>query len=122
MKRYVLRRILSGVLTVAVVFAINFIIIHLAPGDPVTTLMGPNTDDPAMRAALEEKYGLDEPLIVQFFAYLGTALSGDLGTSYIYNRPVTDMIAERVGATSKAFPSRLAATMPATVPTTAAMP
>ncbi len=61
--------------------------------------MGPNTDDPAMRAALEEKYGLNEPLIVQFFAYLGTALSGDLGTSYIYNRPVTDMIAERVGAT-----------------------
>ena len=99
MKRYVLRRILSGVLTVAVVFAINFIIIHLAPGNPVTTLMGPNTDDPAMRAALEEKYGLNEPLIVQFFAYLGTALSGDLGTSYIYNRPVTDMIAERVGAT-----------------------
>lgn len=37
----------SGVLTVAVVFAINFIIIHLAPGDPVTTLMGPNTDSPA---------------------------------------------------------------------------
>ena len=99
MKRYVIRRILSGILTVLVVFAINFVIIHAAPGDPVTTLMGPNTDDPAMRAALEAKYGLDQPTIVQFFSYLGTAASGDLGTSYIYNRPVTDMIGERVGAT-----------------------
>lgn len=99
MKRYVIRRIFSGILTVVAVFAINFVLIHAAPGDPVTTLMGPNTDDPAMRAALEAKYGLDQPLIVQFFSYLGTAASGDLGTSYIYNRPVTDMIAERVGAT-----------------------
>lgn len=99
MKRYILRRILSGILTVLVAFTINFVIIHAAPGDPVTTLMGPNTQDPAMRAALEEKYGLNEPIGVQYLAYLGTAASGDLGDSYIYNRPVTEMIAERVGAT-----------------------
>ncbi len=99
MKRYVIRRIFSGILTVLAVFAINFVIIHAAPGDPVTALMGPNTDDPAMRAALEQKYGLDQPLIVQFGKYLGTAVTGDLGDSYMYNRPVTDMIGERVGAT-----------------------
>lgn len=99
MKRYVIRRIFSGILTIFVVFVINFILIHAAPGDPVTTLMGQDTSDPELRAAIEEKYGLDQPLIVQFFAYLSTAITGDLGTSYIYNRSVNEMILERVPAT-----------------------
>lgn len=99
MSKYLRKRILAGLITIIVVFAINFIIIHLAPGDPIKTLMGKETDDPALRAALEEKYGLNDPLHIQFVNYLKTAASGDLGTSIIYNRPVTQMIAEKLPAT-----------------------
>jgi len=99
MKKYALKRILSGFLTVLIVFAVNFVIIKSAPGDPIRTLMGPDNDSPELRAALEEKYGLNKPLPVQFVSYLKTAASGDLGISIIYNRPVTDMIGEKVGAT-----------------------
>ena len=99
MKRFVIRRILSGILTVVVVFALNFIIIKAAPGDAISTLMGKDNKDPAMRAALEAKYGLDKPLPVQFLNYMKTAARGDLGTSMIYNRSVNEMIKEKVFAT-----------------------
>jgi peptide/nickel transport system permease protein len=52
-----------------------------------------------MRAALEEKWGLDKSLPEQFWSQFSNALKGDLGTSIIYNRPVGDMIGERLGAT-----------------------
>jgi len=99
MKKYLLKRLLTGLLTIIIAFVINFLIINLAPGDPIKTLMGKETDDPALRAALEEKYGLNKPLYIQFFSYLKTAMRGDLGTSIIYNRPVIDMIAEKLPAT-----------------------
>lgn len=99
MKRYIGKRLLTGLLTIIIVFSINFIIIRLAPGDPIKTLMGKETDDPVLKAALEHKYGLDKPLPTQFIVYLKTALTGDLGTSIIYNRPVTDMIGEKIEAT-----------------------
>ena len=99
MKRYIIRRILSGILTVLVVFALSFIIIKAAPGDPIKTLMGKDNNDPELRAALEEKWGLNEPEYQQFFSYLDNALHGDLGTSIIFNRPVSEMIGEKVGPT-----------------------
>lgn len=99
MKKYLLKRLLTGLLTIIIAFVINFLIINLAPGDPIKTLMGKESDDPALRAALEEKYGLNKPLHIQFVSYLKTAMSGDLGTSIIYNRPVADMIAEKLPAT-----------------------
>lgn len=99
MKKYIGKRILTGLLTILIVFSINFIIIRLAPGDPIKTLMGKETDDPTLRLALEQKYGLDKSLPVQFIVYLKTALTGDLGTSIIYNRPVVSMIGEKLSAT-----------------------
>lgn len=99
MKKYVIRRILSGILTILVVFTMNFILVKSAPGDPITTLMGKESDDPVLRAALEEKWGLNKPLHEQYLSYLENALHGDLGTSITYNRSVNDMIAERVFAT-----------------------
>ena len=79
MKRYVVRRICTGILTVLIAFALNFALMKMAPGDPITTLMGKDNDSPEMRQALEEKYGLNEPIPVQFTSYLKTALQGDLG-------------------------------------------
>ncbi len=99
MTKYLTKRILAGILTVFIVFTINFVIIRIAPGDPVKTLMGREKNDPVLRAALEEKYGLNQPLINQFISYFKTFSKGDLGTSIIFNRPVTEMIQEKIGAT-----------------------
>lgn len=99
MTRFILRRILSGVLTVLMVFVINFIIIKAAPGEPIRTIMGKETDDPALREALMEKWGLNKSLPEQFWSQFSNALRGDLGTSIIYNRSVNDMINERLAAT-----------------------
>ena len=96
MKKYIFKRVLIGLLTIFIVFTLNFIIIKIAPGDPIATLMGKENDDPALRAALEEKYGLDKPTIVQYGLYLKNALSGDLGISIIYNKEVSEMIVDRL--------------------------
>ena len=96
MKKYVAKRVLMGLLTILVVFTINFIIIRLAPGSPISTIMGKDNDDPILRAALEEKYGFDQPLLFQFFIYLKNALTGDFGISIIYNKDVLTMISERL--------------------------
>lgn len=96
MKRFIIRRIFSGLLTVFLVFALNFVIIKAAPGDPIKTLMGKDNNDPVLRAALEEKWGLNKPLGQQFLNYLGNALKGDLGTSIIYNTSVNETIAKKV--------------------------
>jgi len=88
-----------GLLTILVVFTINFIIIKLAPGDPISTIMGKDNDDPELRAALEQKYGFDKPMITQYAVYLKNAITGDLGTSIIYNKQVITMITERIAPT-----------------------
>lgn len=99
MSRFILRRVLSGLLTVLMVFLINFTIIKMAPGDPIKTIMGKENDDPVLRQALMEKFGLDKPWPVQLYKQLTSAMRGDLGNSIIYNRPVSEMINERLGAT-----------------------
>lgn len=99
MSKYIGKRVVAGIFTIIIAFTLNFIIINLAPGDPIKTLMGKETDDPQLRAALEKKYGLDKPLPVQYVNYLKTAMKGDLGVSIIYNRPVSEMIGEKLPAT-----------------------
>lgn len=99
MKRYVLRRIITGILTVLIVFVLNFFLIQAAPGDPVTTLMGKDNHDPEVRQALIEKYGYDQPVVVQLGWQLKTLLQGDLGDSVIQNRSVGEMIGEKLGPT-----------------------
>jgi len=75
-----------------------FMIIHLIPGDPAKIIAGPNATDEQL-AALTRKFGLDEPLWKQYVIWLGNALTGDMGYSYINNYPVNQMIAQRVPAT-----------------------
>lgn len=99
MKKFILRRIFSGILTVLIVFTLNFVLVKAAPGDPIRSIMGKETDDAELRAALEAKWGLDKPYHEQYLSYLKNALKGDLGTSIIYNTSVNDMIRERVFAT-----------------------
>jgi peptide/nickel transport system permease protein len=98
--RFLFQRIAYAVLLVLAVMVLNFLLIHFAPGDPVETIagaMGGMTD--ALRAQLRHAYGLDRSLIDQLGIYLGKVASGDLGYSFYFNLPVTQLIMQRVPAT-----------------------
>lgn len=97
-RRYVLRRVLQLVPTTAAILLVGFLLIHLAPGDPVLALAGEN-GDAEYYAFVREKFGLDRPLPVQLWTYAGNVVTGDLGTSYVQGRPVSHVIAERLPAT-----------------------
>jgi len=99
MKNYILKRSFSAFITIIVVFTINFIIINIAPGNPIKTMMGKETDNIEQTKALEEKYGLNKPLYEQYFRYLKNISTGDLGISIIYNTPVSKMILDKIGPT-----------------------
>ena len=85
---------------VLAVLALNFTLIHAAPGDPALVIAGEmgGADEAAM-AAIRKNYGLDKPLLQQFTTYIGKSVQGDLGTSYAFNRPVAELLADRLGPT-----------------------
>ncbi|MFI1385339.1 ABC transporter permease [Embleya sp. NPDC020886] len=74
--------------------------LKLLPGDPVATLLGPQTTaSPAVRAQIRSDYGFDDPVISQYLHYLGELLHGRLGESYQLQQPVSALIAEQFGST-----------------------
>ncbi|SNR81991.1 ABC transporter permease [Blastococcus mobilis] len=97
-RRYVVRRVAQLAPTAAAILLVGFLLIHLAPGDPVLALAGQN-GDAEYYALVREKFGLDEPLLQQLATYAGNVVQGDLGTSYVQGRPVVEAIAERLPAT-----------------------
>ncbi|SFF46699.1 peptide/nickel transport system permease protein [Paenibacillus algorifonticola] len=99
MGSYIGRRILTGTLTIILAIIFSFLLIHLAPGNPVSILSGRDNPSPEMEAALIAKYGLDQSVFVQLGSYLKNIVQGDLGQSISNNRPVVEMIAERIGPT-----------------------
>lgn len=100
MLRSLISRLLQGLALVLAVVVLNFVLVHAAPGDPVETIAGASGGmSPELMAQLRSEYGLDKPLLVQLGVYLSRVAQGDLGFSYYFNLPVSDMIAERVPAT-----------------------
>lgn len=97
MKRYILKKMITAFFIVLVVIVINFLIIKLAPGDPVRILAGADTVTEDMIEALTIEFGLDQPLHVQLWKYIVNLFHGDLGDSFAYSQPVTTLIAERFG-------------------------
>ncbi|MCL4699434.1 MAG: ABC transporter permease, partial [Burkholderiaceae bacterium] len=96
----VLRRLALAAGLVVAVLAVNFTLIHAAPGDPALVIAGEmGGADEATMASIRKTYGLDRPLPEQFFTYLGKSVRGDLGQSYTYNRPVSELILDRLGPT-----------------------
>ncbi len=75
-----------------------FAIIHLVPGDPVRLALGTRFDQETYEA-LRQRAGLDQPLVLQYFDWIGRALTGDLGVSFRSGRTVMSMIVERLPAT-----------------------
>ena len=100
--RVIGRRLLQAIVAVWAVLTIGFILLSVAPGDPVAFLMG-DTSNPELEARIRERLGLHAPLHVRYFTYLEGVLQGQLGSSYIYGRPVADMIAARLPATLLLF-------------------
>lgn len=96
--RFVLRRLVQLVPVLLVIATIQFVLIQLAPGDAAQVIAGEN-QDPGYIAALRDRFGLDQPLPVQYVVYLGNLVRGDLGDSFTYGRPVVAVIADRLPAT-----------------------
>ena len=95
---YLTRRLFSMLATVCGVVSLVFLMIHLIPGDPVERMLG-DSARPADRAALRQALGLDLPLWQQFAVYTAGLGTLDLGRSLVSDRPVADLLAERLPAT-----------------------
>jgi peptide/nickel transport system permease protein len=86
----------------SVVFAVtlfSFFLLNLLPGSPINAILGPAAGDPVARAQLTSQLGLNHALYLRYFIWLGNALHGNLGQSYISAQPVTTAIAQRVPLT-----------------------
>ncbi len=89
----------AGLLLLAVVI-FNYLLLSFVPGDIAETIAGEaGGGSPEMMEEIRKSYGLDRPFIVQLGSYVANVFSGDLGTSYYFNMPVTDLILERLGPT-----------------------
>jgi peptide/nickel transport system permease protein len=98
MLRYIARRILIAIPTLIIVSLLVFALQKLLPGDPVLTMAGEERD-PQVLAYLREKYRLDDPIPVQYFAWIGSALTGNLGISLRTDIPVLDLIMSKLPVT-----------------------
>jgi peptide/nickel transport system permease protein len=101
MFNYFVRRILVMVLTLVVISVFIFVIIQLPPGDFLTTYMTElqsqgEAVDPQKIAFLKTQYGLDQPLYQQYLSWAGGLLHGDLGFSFEYDLPVTEVVGDRL--------------------------
>ena len=94
MPSFLLRRVLLAIPTLAGVLVVVFLLLYVAPGDPVQEMVGERADAETI-ARLRRELRLDDPMPVQFVHYAGGVLSGDLGTSYITGRPILQDVAER---------------------------
>jgi ABC-type dipeptide/oligopeptide/nickel transport system permease component len=94
MLSFILRRLLLSIPTLFGVLVVVFLLLYVAPGDPVQEMVGERAD-PETVARLRAELRLDDPLHTQFIHYTGGVLRGDLGRSYITRRPIRQDIAER---------------------------
>ena len=98
MTRYVIKRVLLAILTVFLISAITFFVMHMVPGGPFNR---EKALDPATVAALEARYHLDKPLPEQFLLYMGNLLKGDFGVSLKNGRNITDIIKDSFPVSAK---------------------
>ena len=99
MIRFIARRLLFAIPLLLGIVTITFFVIQLAPGDPMDMFLEPRMQrqmDAESLELLRQRYGLDQPVHIQYVRWLGGLLQGDLGESFRYRRPVASLIAERV--------------------------
>ena len=95
MVKFILKRIGTMIIAMFMIILITFTLMHSIPGGPFTNTKGVPEE---VTQAMEAKYGLDQPIVVQFFKYVGGMLRGDLGVSYNIskNTPISQLIQTRL--------------------------
>ena len=99
MTRFIARRLLFAIPLLFGIVTITLFVIQMAPGDPMDMFLEPRLQrqmDPETLELIRQRYGLDQPIHVQYAKWVGSLLQGDLGESFRYRRPVASLIAERV--------------------------
>lgn len=100
MQRFIVRRLLISIPILLGITLMVFVMINLAPGDPILAMMDPDVPITAENlATLRHQYGLDRPLPVRYGVWLRTVLQGNLGESFSYSEPVASLIARRLPPT-----------------------
>jgi peptide/nickel transport system permease protein len=98
-RRFLAGRLAQAAIVVFLVTTVSFVLIHLAPGDPIATALNRPGVTEAVRQQYREDFGLDRPLGEQYFRWLSNAARGDLGWSISFRRPVRDVIADALPRT-----------------------
>ncbi|NMA61966.1 MAG: ABC transporter permease [Firmicutes bacterium] len=98
MQKYLIKRLLIAVPTIIGITIVAFILMYVLPGDPMAVLMGDRLDQQTVEM-LRKEMGLDDPLHIQYFRFVGNAMKGNFGKSYQTNRPVKDMVKSGFKAT-----------------------
>jgi peptide/nickel transport system permease protein len=98
-RRYVAGRVLQATIVVLLVTTVTFVLVHLAPGDPIAMLLDRPGVTEAVRQQWRASLGLDRPLAEQYLHWIANTLRGDLGYSISFRRPVADVIADALPRT-----------------------
>jgi peptide/nickel transport system permease protein len=107
MGRYIIRRLLQALLLLALLSIGMFALIHLLPGGPEQVIFNPRLSAEG-RAALRVRFGLDQPVYIQYLKWIGNALMGNFGFSFADNQPVSNVLVDRFPATIELFSTSLA--------------
>lgn len=100
MTAYILRRLVQMLPVLLIASFAIFTMLYAVPGGPVAVIVGENASQEEIAAAIQ-RYGLDRPMVVQYFDWLGRALTGDFGLSLHSRQPVLQLIGERLPATAQ---------------------
>jgi ABC-type dipeptide/oligopeptide/nickel transport system permease component len=95
---YILKKVISFIITLFIVSVVAFFAFQIVPGDPATQLLGTEAT-PERLEALRAEMGLNDPVYVQYANWLSDFVHGDMGTSYTYNVSVSSLIAEKLPIT-----------------------
>lgn len=96
--RYLIKKIITMLITLIALSFVVFFAFKLIPGDSATSMLGTQAT-PERIQALREEMGLNDPVIIQYFRWAGGFVAGDMGTSYSYRMPVSDMIIDKIPIT-----------------------
>ena len=102
MGRYIIRRLLQAIPLLFLLSIFMFLLIHALPGGPEEVIFNPHLDA-AGRAALRARFGLDDPLPIQYLKWLGNSFTGNFGFSFATNQPVNGILGQRFPATLELF-------------------
>ena len=91
MKRSLLQRLVQAVIVLVGVVLLTFVMLRIVPGNPIETMMGEHANAETIQRMTAEM-GLDQPLYIQFFQYVSSAVRGDFGTSYSLGKPVSELL------------------------------